>query len=127
MGRYRRGPRPRRGRLRLTYLGRDLRLELRVAIKEYFPTAWVCRRPEASPAVSVYTGAGPDYEKGRSRFLYEARTMARMEKQPEIVGVRDFFEANGTAYIVMEIPGRHDLQGARAPPRADTRARAAGT
>ena len=86
----------------ITYLGRDLRLELRVAIKEYFPTAWVCRRPDTSPGVSVYTGAGPDYEKGRSRFLFEARTMARMEKQPEIVGVRDFFEANGTAYIVME-------------------------
>ena len=28
--------------------------------------------------------------------------MARMDKQPEIVSVRDFFAANGTAYIVME-------------------------
>ena len=28
--------------------------------------------------------------------------MARMEKQPQIVMVRDFFEANNTAYIVME-------------------------
>ena len=102
MGRYLVGRALGEGGFGITYLGRDLRLELRVAIKEYFPTAWVCRRPEASPAVSVYTGAGPDYEKGRSRFLYEARTMARMEKQPEIVGVRDFFEANGTAYIVME-------------------------
>ena len=102
MGRYLVGRALGEGGFGITYLGRDLRLELRVAIKEYFPTAWVCRRPDTSPGVSVYTGAGPDYEKGRSRFLFEARTMARMEKQPEIVGVRDFFEANGTAYIVME-------------------------
>ena len=102
MGRYLVGRALGEGGFGITYLGRDLRLELRAAIKEYFPTAWVCRRPDTSPGVSVYTGAGSDYEKGRSRFLFEARTMARMEKQPEIVGVRDFFEANGTAYIVME-------------------------
>lgn len=28
--------------------------------------------------------------------------MARMDKQQTIVGVRDYFEANNTAYIVME-------------------------
>ena len=39
---------------------------------------------------------------GKARFLEEARTMAKMEKQQVIVGVRDFFETNNTAYIVME-------------------------
>ena len=86
----------------ITYIGCDLRLELKVAIKEYFPTNWVARHSELSLAVSCYAGAAGSYEKGKSRFLYEARTMARMDKQPEIVSVRDFFELNNTAYIVME-------------------------
>ncbi|MBQ7091976.1 MAG: serine/threonine protein kinase, partial [Clostridia bacterium] len=42
------------------------------------------------------------YEEGKARFLQEARTMAKMDKQPVIVSAKDFFEANNTAYIVME-------------------------
>ena len=86
----------------ITYIGCDLRLELKVAIKEYFPTNWVARHSQTSLSVSSYVGAAGSYEKGKSRFLYEARTMAKMDKQPEIVSVRDFFELNNTAYIVME-------------------------
>ena len=86
----------------ITYIGCDLRLELKVAIKEYFPTNCVSRHAEVSLTVNSYSGSTGSYEKGKNRFIYEARTMAKMDKQPEIVSVRDFFEANGTAYIVME-------------------------
>ncbi len=87
----------------ITYIGCDMRLELRVAIKEYFPTDKANRVSSASLSVSSYFGAaGERYEEGKTRFLQEARTMARMDKQPVIVSVRDFFEANNTAYIVME-------------------------
>lgn len=87
----------------ITYIGCDLRLELKVAIKEYFPTDKVNRHAHASLEVVSYTGVKSGaYEEGKERFLYEARTMARMDKQPAIVSVRDFFEANNTAYIVME-------------------------
>lgn len=87
----------------ITYIGCDLRLELKVAIKEYFPTDRANRVAAASLEVSSYSGvAGERYESGRSRFLQEARTMARMDKQPVIVSVRDFFELHNTAYIVME-------------------------
>ena len=41
MGRYLVGRALGEGGFGITYLGRDLRLELRVAIKEYFPAAWV--------------------------------------------------------------------------------------
>ena len=37
-----------------------------------------------------------------SKYLTEARQLARMDKQRVIVNVRDYFEDNGTAYIVME-------------------------
>ena len=91
----------------ITYLGIDRRLGLRVAIKEYFPANWVSRFAENSLEVSFNTNSKEDFEKGKKRFLREAQTMAMMEKQPDIVGVKDFFEAYGTAYIVMEyVDGR---------------------
>lgn len=87
----------------ITYIGCDLQLELKVAIKEYFPTDKASRVSQASLDVTSYTGAaGLNYDKGLKKFLQEARTIARMDKQPVIVNVRDFFEANCTAYIVME-------------------------
>lgn len=87
----------------ITYIGRDLRLEMKVAIKEYFPSDRAAR--DAASSMDVHSCMGRNnsgYEQGLSRFLCEARTMARMEKQPQIVMVRDYFEANNTAYIVME-------------------------
>ena len=87
----------------ITYIGCDTRLELRVAVKEYFPGNHVARNCAASLAVTCYEGvAGRGFEKGRERFIREARTMAKMDKTPQIVAVRDFFQENNTAYIVME-------------------------
>lgn len=87
----------------ITYIGRDLTLQRRVAIKEYFPVASALRDATVSlDVVSRYGGKDESFSKGMERFLAEARTMARMDKQNAIVGVRDFFEENGTAYIVME-------------------------
>lgn len=87
----------------ITYIGCDLQLELKVAIKEYFPTDKASRIAQASLDVTSYTGAaGVNYDKGLQKFLQEARSIARMDKQPVIVNVRDFFSVNRTAYIVME-------------------------
>ncbi|MBR4018785.1 MAG: serine/threonine protein kinase, partial [Clostridia bacterium] len=87
----------------ITYIGCDLQLELKVAIKEYFPTDKANRISSSSLSVANYSGSvGQRYEEGKTRFLQEARTMAKMDKQPEIVSAKDFFEANNTAYIVME-------------------------
>lgn len=87
----------------ITYIACDLRLDLKVAIKEYFPTDKATRHAASSLDVTSYTSAvAGNYESSKRKFLAEARTMAKMEKQPEVVGVRDFFETNNTAYIVME-------------------------
>ncbi len=86
----------------ITYIGRDLVLGLKIAIKEYFPIDKAARHSMASKDVSVYIGAETIYQNGKKRFLQEAQTMALMDKTPEIVSVRDFFEENNTAYIVME-------------------------
>lgn len=87
----------------ITYLGYDTRLELKVAIKEYFPTVNAFRMSKLSLEVSCYTkSASYRYEERKKKFLREARTMARLEKLHTVVGVRDFFEEHNTAYIIME-------------------------
>ena len=87
----------------ITYIGCDLRLELKIAIKEYFPTDRSNRIATASLNVTSYTStAGSQFDSGKAKFLREAQTMARLDRQPNIVSVKDYFEANNTAYIVME-------------------------
>ena len=44
-----------------------------------------------------------DFAMGRERFLEEGRILAGLQRTPSIVQVHDFLEANGTAYIVMEL------------------------
>ena len=88
----------------ITYLGLDTTLERRVAIKEYFPNVFVHRETSVSLDVTCYEGEKRTlYEKGRNQFLQEARVMAKFDGFAEIVQVLDFFPANNTAYIVMEL------------------------
>lgn len=87
----------------ITYIGCDLRLEMKAAIKEYYPLDRATRNASASLEISSFIGpSAASYERGKQKFLSEAQVMARMDKQQVIVNVRDFFEVNNTAYIVME-------------------------
>jgi hypothetical protein len=83
-----------------TYLARDTHLDKQVAIKEYFPSDIAMRAAEGTvqPATSQ---AEADYKWGLDRFLQEARTLGKFS-HPNIVRVVRYFEANGTAYMVME-------------------------
>jgi len=85
----------------ITYLAWDLNLNVKLAIKEYFPQD-LASRAAGHSQVSAYSGSmGSQYEYGLDKFLQEARTLAQFEGHPNIVSVRDFFKANGTAYFVM--------------------------
>ena len=87
----------------ITYLGMDELHEKQVAIKEFFPQGIVTRNIEYQDTVTVtFVGEKDNYEKGKERFLKEARTMAKFSKDEGIVKALDFFEINNTAYIVME-------------------------
>ena len=83
-----------------TYLARDTHLDKQVAIKEYFPSEIAMRAAEGTvqPATSQ---AEADYKWGLDRFLQEARTLGKFS-HPNIVRVVRYFEANGTAYMVMD-------------------------
>lgn len=87
----------------ISYIGYDLNLELIVAIKEFYPTGFVTRESNVTTMVSMYTGKNEaDVNKWRDGFINEARSLARFSNLNGIVEVRDFFNENGTAYIVME-------------------------
>ena len=82
----------------VTYLCEHAGLGVQVAVKEYLPNEIAVRYgTEVHPKSS---GDREGFEWGLSRFLDEARTLARFE-HPNVVRVRDCFEANNTAYIVM--------------------------
>lgn len=87
----------------ITYIAYDRHLQRKAAVKEYYPLDRATRNSGASLSLVSLTGpAGETFERGRRRFLDEARIMASLEKQGAIVSVQDHFEANNTAYIVME-------------------------
>jgi serine/threonine protein kinase len=84
----------------LTYLATDVNLNLRVALKEYLPGDIALRLHDHTilPSSAEH---GTTFEWGKRRFLDESRTLASF-RHPNIVRVMRFFEANGTAYMVME-------------------------
>ncbi|SKA19997.1 Putative peptidoglycan binding domain-containing protein [Enhydrobacter aerosaccus] len=89
----------------ITYRARDSQLNRDVAIKEYLPSALAVRQ-DGSTVLPRSTRMSDDFTWGRQRFVDEGRTLATLQRAPAIVRVFDFLEANGTAYIVMElVPG----------------------
>lgn len=95
----------------ITYKAWDETLGIVVAIKEYYPTGLVQRVP-GEGSVIVYEGSKRDeYYSGLVRFLDEAKNMARFYNNANIVHVENYFEANGTAYIVMEYLDGMSLKG----------------
>ena len=87
----------------ITYIGRDLTLDIKVAIKEYYPNGYVNRNNTVEQTVAATTENQKHiFNKGKERFLEEARKVAKFLGEPGVVGVREYFEANGTAYIIME-------------------------
>lgn len=84
----------------ITYLARDNNLQCQVAIKEYLPTDLAVRT--AGRTVCARTEAETHgYRIGLERFLAESRVLASF-RHANIVRVTRFFEANNTAYMVMD-------------------------
>lgn len=87
----------------ITYKGIDKLLAVEVAVKEYFPQGFVTRNNVYSEEITITQMKYEDlFQKGKERFLSEARVLAKFNKESGIVSVTDFFEENNTAYIVME-------------------------
>ena len=71
-----------------------------VIIKEFMPKK-LAVRINATDVTSLDPAAPESYNKGRKLFFQEASTLATL-KHHNIVDVTNFFQGNGTAYMVMK-------------------------
>ncbi|MBN8589613.1 MAG: protein kinase [Rhodothermia bacterium] len=94
------------GGFSITYLAWDEVLHIPVAIKEFLPAGMAVRDPDQH---MLHPNRPEEFRFGLDRFLNEARTLAQLGHY-NIVRVRDFFEANGTAYFIMDYYEGHTLE-----------------
>lgn len=106
----------------ITYLAYDQTLQQNVAIKEYFPVKIVRRlgntlrkgqgEYELSATAMVYPQNGQEekYLNGMQNFLEEEQVLFGKFDVEGLAAVKDYFEENGTAYIVMEYLSGPTLQ-----------------
>jgi len=86
----------------VTYIGWDAVLEQKVAIKEYLPGEFSTRIP-GQTQITVFTGdKAEQFKDGLVKFIEEAQRLAKFHQEDGVVRIFDSFEANNTAYIVME-------------------------
>ena len=88
------------GSFGITYLATDVNLDTQVAIKEYLPAELAIRTADSTVRPRSIDVASTLLD-GLDQFLVEARTLATF-RHPNIVRVARFFEANRTAYMVMD-------------------------
>ena len=86
----------------ITYLGYDLTLDYKVAVKEYMPSGFATRAEDKYTLTVTSSSQQQAYDEGLDKFLSEARTLAKFHNTPNVVSVQDFFKENNTAYFVME-------------------------
>ena len=83
----------------IVYLAWDHSLQRRVALKEYMPSSLAMRT--GSTQIKVKSERHREtFDAGLKSFINEARLLAQFD-HPSLVKVYRFWEANGTAYLVM--------------------------
>jgi serine/threonine protein kinase len=85
----------------ITYAGLELDSNARVAIKEYFP-AHISSRAGGLVARPSSAGDLEEFTAGWDRFVAESEALKKYSRLPGIVSFVEYFQENGTAYIVME-------------------------
>ena len=101
-GRYIMGRAIGSGGFGITYIAFDTRLDIPVAIKELFVSGKVKRERGRVVVTDTSGGEVRQYEEIKKRFMQEAMVLAEMETIEGLVKIKDYFQENDTAYIVME-------------------------
>lgn len=86
----------------ITYIGYDMLLEYRVAVKEFFPDEMVDRAEDGLNVLVLDEVNDEEYQKETTAYLREARVLAEFSKFPGIVAIKDLFYQNNTGYLIME-------------------------
>ena len=85
----------------ITYLAIQVRLDRKVAIKEFFMKDF-CERNETTRQVTLGTAGSREMVNScRKKFLKEAKHIAKLH-HPNIIRIIDVFDENSTSYYVME-------------------------
>ena len=100
-----------KGGFGITYAALDLAMNVRCAIKEYYPSEFAVRNAENNGVYPAATAKGKNvFEHAKERFLDEARLLYQLRDTPSIVRLYNYFSENNTAYIVMEFLEGNDLR-----------------
>jgi hypothetical protein len=83
----------------IVYLAYDRSLKRKVALKEYMPSSFASRSGQVTVSVKSDRYA-ETFKAGLRSFVNEAQLLAQFD-HPSLVKVFRFWEANGTAYMVM--------------------------
>ena len=94
----------------ITYIGWDLVLSRKKAIKECFPQGLASRHAGSTEVFAASANVRDALQRDVSAFLNEARLLANFENHPNIVWIQDFFAANGTAYMIIEYLNGRNLE-----------------
>ena len=87
----------------ITYIGYDLDLEIRVAIKEFCPRDFAARDITDGLTILPFDRESAEFfQAEKEKFINEAKRLGKFRGEQGIVSVQDYFQENGTAYIVME-------------------------
>lgn len=95
----------------ITYIGMDLSLQRKVAIKEYYPSGLVSRQSGTSNVVWYASETAQQARQfGLEMVLKEAQKMSKISHIHSVVKVFHVFQENGTAYICMDFIEGQTLQ-----------------
>ncbi|MBF0336958.1 MAG: serine/threonine protein kinase [Nitrospirae bacterium] len=86
----------------ITYIGMDINLDKKVAIKEFLPTSLASRELSNYTVLPFKGSQEENFREGLRLFIDEARKVTKFANNVNIVHVINFFEANNTGYIVMD-------------------------
>ena len=84
----------------VTYLAHEIAINRKVAIKEYLPSGIAARGRDDVSVHPISNADRENFQWGLDRFRKEAQTLVTF-RHNNIVTVYRYFEANGTAFLVM--------------------------
>lgn len=85
----------------ISYLAWNENRAERAVVKEFFP-ATIATRHNDGKVMPINAKDAEQFKHGLDNFLKEAYKMLEFSNELNVVSVKNFFQANNTAYIVME-------------------------